>query len=780
MKMNKRWLRLEKILAKSPGSGLVSESLTQHTQNTIIALSWLKDRFVQLDKICANQNIWHEVFWACCFHDAGKMAKSFQEILEGKSQSWYHRHEIASLAVISPLFFDNEQELQWVIAGIISHHRDANEILEQRYNPKFSEEDLDLEGVIKEIDPNNVHDFLLWLEENSFNWIKEFGFYHLNVHPLRLSANFTEGDFQIQAVQNVYRYLKIYRSIISDLKKKSPYTPENRLAIVLRGLITQADHLASAYASPLSQAEFPLKDEVKSLLKIESLYKYQEEVSNTSGSVIFTAPTGSGKTEASILWAGKQNSEKRGSHFIYLLPYQASLNTMYRRLQKLFRTQEIALLHGRSLQTIYKELMKNEINPGKADMIARRQQDLAKLHHPFIWCTTPYQLLKAAYRLPGYESLWTNLAHSLIVIDEFHAYEPVRMGMFIELLKELKINWDATLCCMTATMPAWLKRLIASSLADREIHITDQKLLNLVRHRINLIRANIKDEILLSIIKKEIDARNKILVCVNTVNEAQNFYEKLKGEFGGNNLVLMHSRFCLRDRLNKELEIEKNLEDTDFGCYPKVVVATQVIEVSLNLDFDAIITEPAPLEALIQRFGRVNRFGKKGIVPVNILDTPSEGSLKIYDSRLIETAIHLLSEKNGLLLDNKLVQSLIDSVYQKNGLENEYANKVMFNQQEFRNSCLATLRAFQSDETLEDNFDSLFDNTEVLPVSLKDEYLQKTNKSVLEAKELLVPISWKSLKMIGNRMTWDPELKVRIVDLPYNNESGLILKSDFD
>ena len=778
--MNRRWLRLEKILAKSAGFGGVSESLIQHTQNVIIALSWLKERFVRVDEICANQNIWHEVFWACCFHDAGKMAKRFQEVLEGRSQSWYHRHEIASLAVLSPSFFNNEQELSWVIAGIISHHRDADEILEQRYNPKFSEEDLDLEGIIKEIDPDNVHDFLLWLDEISYDWIKEFGFYSLNVHPLRLSANFTEDDFQVQAVQNIYRYLKSYRSIISDLKKKSPSAPENRLAIILRGLITQADRLASAYAPSLSQIKFPSKDEIKSLLKIEDLYMYQEEVSNASGSVIFTAPTGSGKTEASILWGGKQNSEGRCSHFIYLLPYQASLNAMYRRLQKLFRAQGIALLHGRSLQAIYKELMKNEIIPEKADLIARRLQDLAKLHHPFIWCTTPYQLLKAAYRLPGYESLWTNLAHSLIVVDEFHAYEPVRMGMFIELLKELRENWDAALCCMTATMPAWLKRLIVSSLADREIHIADQKLLNLVRHRINLIRADIRDEKLLSIIKQEIDARKKILVCVNTVNDAQYVYDKLKDEFGGEALVLMHSRFCLRDRLNKELELERNLAETEFNCSPKIVVATQVIEVSLNLDFDSIITEPAPLEALIQRFGRVNRFGKKGVVPVNILDTPSEGSLKIYDSRLIEAAIHLLSEKNGLLLDNNLVQSLLDSAYQKNDLENEYTNKVLFNQLEFRNSCLATLRAFQSDETLEDNFDSLFDNTEILPVSLKGEYLQKKSNSILEATELLVPISWKSLKMINDHMTWDPELKVRIVDLPYNSEVGLILKSDFD
>ena len=773
-------IRLEKILAKSPTKDGVSESLIDHTYKTIVALSWLKERFSGLSKICNDGQIWHKVFWACCLHDVGKIAKKFQLILKGEASLWNHRHEIASYAILPFVVSENEPEFVWIVAGIGSHHKDAFEILEQRYNPKFDIEDLDLQGLASEINPDEVHDFLLWLKENSENWIKDFGFDSLNVHPISLKENFYKRDIQEIFINNIYKCLKSYFAFYTSLRIKSANSVVNRAAIILRGLIVQTDHLASAHTAPLNRVNFPSKNEIKLKTGIESLYRYQEVLSESIGSIIFTAPTGSGKTEASLLWACKQNSIKKASHFIYLLPYQASLNAIYRRLQKLFSQQDIALMHGRSLQTIYKDLLINNNDPKRVELKAKRVQDLARLHHPFVWCTTPYQLLKGAYRLPGYEALWTNLIDSLVVIDEVHAYEPVRIGMFIELLKELKDNWGVSICCMTATMPMWLKRLISNSLVDAEIEVTDSKLLNLVRHRINIVKAHIKDEKVLEILRKEIDSGKNTLVCVNTVNDAQYLYKKLQIEFGINNIILIHSRFTLRDRLNKETKIEKDLSSMQLGNFPKIVVATQVIEVSLNLDFDSVITEPAPLEALIQRFGRVNRFGKKGIVPVNILNTPSEGSLKIYDPRLVEEAIRLLSENHGALLDDKLMNLLLNSVYKKDNLEAEYSEEVLKNQLEFRSSCLATLKAFQSDETLADNFDSLFDNTEVLPASLKKEYILKQEISVLEAKELLVPVSWRSLKMLHEHVFWDVDLGLRIIDVPYDSETGLMLNKGLD
>ena len=80
------------------------------------------------------------------------------------------------------------------------------------------------------------------------------------------------------------------------------------------------------------------------------------------------------------------------------------------------------------------------------------------------------------------------------------------------------------------------------------------------------------------------------------------WFSKKSPKKGVKDVVLLHSRFCRRDRDN----IEKNLQ----AGLPKVLVATQVVEVSLDVDFEQAFSEPAPIDALIQRFGRVNRKGK--------------------------------------------------------------------------------------------------------------------------------------------------------------------------
>ena len=99
-----------------------------------------------------------------------------------------------------------------------------------------------------------------------------------------------------------------------------------------------------------------------------------------------------------------------------------------------------------------------------------------------------------------------------------------------------------------------------------------------------------------------------VLVCCNTVRRAQRVYEKLKESHPELQVELLHGRFNSVDRLEKEKRL---LDQMSTKCRPNargnVLVATQVVEVSLDVDFDTIFTEPAPLDALLQRFGRINR-----------------------------------------------------------------------------------------------------------------------------------------------------------------------------
>lgn len=104
-------------------------------------------------------------------------------------------------------------------------------------------------------------------------------------------------------------------------------------------------------------------------------------------------------------------------------------------------------------------------------------------------------------------------------------------------------------------------------------------------------------------------SNQSVLVCCNTVRRAQTAYAALKNDLEKNGIevILLHGRFNARDRLEKEKTVNAATGSRSAERRPVVLVATQVVEVILDIDLDVIYTDPAPLEALIQRFGRVNR-----------------------------------------------------------------------------------------------------------------------------------------------------------------------------
>lgn len=756
---------LNDIWAK--GSG---ESLIEHTYKVLSVLAQIKKRSTYLSTFIQESQIWHWAFWSCLLHDIGKMAKSFQSYLRGKSPPWRHRHEIFSLAFLQ-LFQFNEDDLLWITAGIASHHKDAREILEERYNLLLEPEDLALEELIDEIDEKVIHDVIQWIRYTPKEWIKKNSFFEVNI-PIEKSV-FNINDFVSKIPETIIVALKAYNKLVCCIADEPYESLKNRAAILLRGIIIQADRLASAHAPELKTVTFPDSKKLSILLGIkeEMLRSHQKEASFVVGSIVLSAPTGSGKTEAALLWAHKQQINSRNPrHLIYILPYQASLNAIYKRLKEVIG-YEVALIHGRSLQALYREMQDKGYTPEEAEIVAKRANDLARLYQPPIWCTTPYQLLRAAYRLPGYEALWAAMAGSLIVIDEVHAYEPSRLGMFIGLLSELKERWGVDLFAMTATMPGWLKNILVSVI-NKELPVDTELFRTFQRHEVEIVEANIFNPKVFQLIKHEISSGNSVLIGVNTVKIAQQVKDMLARVLETNKVILIHSRFTAKDRLTKETEIMEKLSVKVGKTMPVVVVTTQVIEVSLDLDFDTIITEPAPLEALIQRFGRVNRRGKKGIVPVRVL-TQSIDDERVYDADLVSKAVDVLRENNNSTIDELKINEWLNVIYA--GIESKFTNEVLRHKEEFKTSCLKTLRAFNSNPELAERFDELFDNTEVLPKSLEKEFELLYAKSVIDAKSLLVPISWRQLCKNKNFISLNTEWGVRIIDKPYDNKKGLVL-----
>jgi CRISPR-associated endonuclease Cas3-HD len=163
----------------------------------------------------------------------------------------------------------------------------------------------------------------------------------------------------------------------------------------------------------------------------------------------------------------------------------------------------------------------------------------------------------------------------------------------------------------------------------------------------------------------------RVAIVCNTVKAAQDAYK----QFTNNNLqvkpMCLHSRFIAKDRRNKEKKLEKDKKKSRMDqSWPQILVATQVIECGMDIDYDVLYTEGAPLEAIIQRAGRVNRerSSKKGIVHVFQQD---ESSTRFYPPEITAKGLEILKEKSNSELTEEELINIIELVYKDKKFEND-------------------------------------------------------------------------------------------------------------
>lgn len=764
---------LRDIWAKSPRQGSPrGESLHAHTRQTVVMLGRLRTRLPGLASALEDPLLWQRAFWACVLHDIGKAAAPFQQILRGAAVSWSHRHEVASLAFLSWALGQEEEEIAWIGAAVASHHKDGPEI-DERYPVEFPA-DMDLESMFAGFSDDVLAALAAWLREMPARWAADLGLSGVpgtRAIPDRIDGRrFRSRD----GPEAVLKALAAYQCLRVRLRREPADSVLNRRALAYRGLLLLADRLASARAGNLKVLQLP---SVQALFtdKAVRVRDYQRTVGAAVGSIVVSAPTGSGKTEAALWWAStQQRTEPHRRSLIYLLPYQASINAMHQRLRRTLGT-DVGLLHGRATQALYRLLLRDGYESERAEQIARRATDLARLQRPAVHVATPYQLLRAAYRLRGYEMTWAALHGALLVVDEVHAYDPPRLGLLLGMLAHLVHRWEVRVCTLTATMPSWLRTLLIDRLGATFIPASDDDFRAFARHELHLVPGDLLSA--LPAIIERVRAGQAVLVGANTVGSAQTIYRALREVLGKEQVWLLHSRFTGRDRLRKENELMEIVGLHSSKRAPIAVVATQTIEVSLNLDFDTIYTEPAPLEALVQRFGRVNRTCRLTRAPVHVLTKPDDGQ-HVYDPRLVRATLATLSHRDDQLLDEAELSRMLDEVY-AGGLGDEFHRDVVHHEQIFVRYCLNDLRAFQSDDNLADQFDQIFDGVEVVPLAFVQEFVKILSKSILDAQGLLVPIRYGHLarfRHAGRSRRINGGFIA--VDAPYDDETGLRLDEE--
>lgn len=362
---------------------------------------------------------------------------------------------------------------------------------------------------------------------------------------------------------------------------------------------------------------------------------------NRDRNVVMIAPTGSGKTEAALLWL-------HGEKGFYTLPLKVSSNAIYRRIRDNYDYKDVALLHSDSLESYLKEAEETEDG-------YRNYEKAKRFSCPLTVCTVD-QLFRFVYKALGTEIFAATLKYSKIVIDEIQSYEPRVVAALIYGLSEIK-RVGGKFAIITATFPPVLEHFMKKSglMKERDYVWRDfsGEAPN-ARHRLKIIQDDFPLEEI-----AEAAGEKKVLVICNTVSKAQRVYEELKEH--GISPGLLHSRYI---REHREM-LERKIMDFSFDEEAVGVwVTTQIVEASLDIDFDVLYTEMCTADSLLQRMGRCNRAGKKDTsMPNIIICQNASGRGTVYDKDLYDRSAKLLKEKDGELFSETDKTAYINAVY---------------------------------------------------------------------------------------------------------------------
>ncbi|MEM6283648.1 MAG: CRISPR-associated helicase Cas3', partial [Chloroflexota bacterium] len=457
--------------------------------------------------------------------------------------------------------------------------------------------------LVSQIEPEDVENLWQWLESYGNAWREalDFGDVVGEITPVNRDAFSTEA---------IIRALNEINGHIHRRKGKVPVEQAMR-DIAYRGLILTSDHAASAGADAFPDIELSREIALRPIGEHKLRHHQSMAEQLSAGNALMIAPTGSGKTEAAMLWAAMQHQQREVSRLFYTLPYQASMNAMQDRLiHKFYATdsdhnQQVTIQHSRATLKFYRDRMNADsgINTREASGYAKAQKNITGLNYFPVQVFSPYQMLKATYRLRGYEPLLVDYAGALFIFDEIHAYEPERLALIIATMEWLYRQFDARFLVMTATLPPMVQNALCTALDISEAHIVtadNETFKQSQRHNVVLHDGDLLAQ--LDVIVASYEAGQSVLVVCNQVAHAQAAYQQLQQAIPAADLRMLHGRFNGKDRSEKERWLLERVGVRVGERKPTVFVATQVVEVSLDVDFDILHTDPAPIEALLQRF----------------------------------------------------------------------------------------------------------------------------------------------------------------------------------
>jgi len=359
------------------------------------------------------------------------------------------------------------------------------------------------------------------------------------------------------------------------------------------------------------------------------------------GLTLIEAPTGSGKTEAALAYAWRLLSAGSADSIVFALPTQATANAMLIRSEtfagRALGGANVVLAHGKSrLNPEFDRLVtagRRHTVQGKEEAAAQCAAWLASSRKRVFLgqmgvCTVDQVLLSV---LPVRHKFVRGFGvnKSVLIVDEVHAYDAYMHGLLGEILRRQKAAGGSAIL-LSATLPAGVRSKLfeawqaeetdvppypalwhATSGAARALSVSEDQRPKKreIQVECRKLPGAFPDDAVLASVVAAAEAGARVAVVLNLVDDAQRLARALRTKTTFP-IDLFHARYRFVDRQNKERAT------TD--CYGReasrnggrILVATQVVEQSLDLDFDLMVTQICPVDLLFQRLGRLHRHDR--------------------------------------------------------------------------------------------------------------------------------------------------------------------------
>jgi Predicted helicases len=596
---------LKELWAKDDGT-----TIREHTDKLLENLQKLRDYYrKEIEELIPKglpaelrERFWEILELACEYHDYGKIHCKFQEKIGNKNIKPIKGLPEVRHNLLSPVFVNVEDELIRKIVRLLVLHHHPVEVEEVSVES--------VEKVLKE----------------------EFKF---EKNPIRFMLRKREEDYLRDDIA------KMFGIPVDGL------IPYYRL---LKGLLLRIDHASSSKHAREAEDKPP----GDTLIFVDEFFKQKGSSpnemqtfvrENRDKNLVIIAPTGAGKTEAGFIYL-----QRKG---FFMLPYRVSANGVYMRAEGMFRDYA-GLLHSSALSYVLEREENREDIKNNQEGTAFLNYFLSRNFAKPIIVSTPDQLMHFVFRYKGFEKYYATALYSRLVIDELQSYDPITLAFIVQGLEVLAQNGGKFLV-MTATFPEFLRERFKNMGVEFKTFNTQEK----PYHHVQVIDDSIDNYVEKMI---EFSQKAKVLVVVNTVRKAIELKKKFK-EAGLQNVKLLHSRFILQHRKEKEKEIMEFFNSQEKGLW----ITTQLAEVSLDLDADYLFTELSTADSLVQRMGRCNRKGQKSTDEPNVFvfTRDCSGVGPVYYKHLHESTLRNL--KDGLW-DWNFKWELVEKVYSESAL----------------------------------------------------------------------------------------------------------------